>query len=63
MTAEVQRRPKAAKTESLRGQYRGILGRPTLSDQEVDEIRKHVIRLAQTICAKVWGKRVDWHDN
>jgi hypothetical protein len=50
---------KPTKSERRRDQYRRILAQQDLSNQEVDEMRKHVIRLAQTICAKVWGKRVD----
>jgi hypothetical protein len=55
MTTDRQQKPR--KTEWPREQYLRILGRPTLSDQVVDEMRRHVIRLAQTICEHVWGKR------
>jgi hypothetical protein len=38
-------------------QYRQLLNRPRLSDQEIEAMRKHIILLAQTICEHVWGKK------
>jgi hypothetical protein len=37
--------------------YRRMLRTPELTDQEIDDMRKHVIRLAQVLCEHVWGKR------
>jgi hypothetical protein len=37
--------------------YRRILKMPNLSNKEIDEIRKSLIFLAQTICEYVWGKK------
>ena len=45
------------KSARMREVYRKILQPPDLSDQEIDEMRKHVIQLAQTLCEHVWGKR------
>lgn len=50
-----KRRPR--ETE-LRGRYREILGRPRLSDAQIDQMRAHVRLLAQAICEHVWGKKV-----
>jgi hypothetical protein len=41
----------------LRQRYRKVLGWKTLLDQDVDEMRTHIIRLAETISEHVWGKR------
>jgi hypothetical protein len=41
----------------MRDAYRRALQRPDLSDREIDEMRLHVIRLAQALCEHVWGKR------
>lgn len=38
--------------------YREILAMPELAEREIDEMRTHVIRLAQTICEHVWGKKL-----
>jgi len=37
--------------------YRKILKMPRLSDKEIEEMRKGLILLAQTICEHVWGKK------
>lgn len=37
--------------------YRAILSMPDLTQNEIDETRKHVRLLAQTICEHVWGKK------
>jgi hypothetical protein len=49
---------KDNKSAKVQGQYRKILGRPALTDREIEEMRKHIIRLAQTVCEHVWGKRL-----
>jgi hypothetical protein len=50
-SAKDERRPR------LREQYRILTGQATLSDQQVEEMRRNVIRLAQSICEHAWGKR------
>ena len=37
--------------------YRRILMMPDLTNKEIDEMRKHLGLLAQTICEHVWGKK------
>jgi hypothetical protein len=37
--------------------YRCILNAPDLTNKEIDEMRKHLGLLAQTICEHVWGKK------
>jgi len=46
-----------AKSARLRDAYCKLVQKPHLSDQQVDEMRKHVSQLARTICEHVWGKR------
>jgi hypothetical protein len=41
----------------MRDVYRRMLRTPDLTDKEIDEMRKHVIGLAQAVCEHVWGKR------
>jgi len=38
--------------------YRAVLAMPDLTQKEIDEMRKHLRLLAQTICEHVWGKKV-----
>lgn len=47
------RRPRK---EDIYDKYRRLLKRPNLTKAEIDDMRKHVILLAQTICEHVWGK-------
>lgn len=51
-------RSKTKKEESIYDKYRGILERPHLTDKKIDEIRKHIGLLAQTICEHVWGEKL-----
>ena len=37
--------------------YRRILKMPKLEDKEIDEMRKNLSLLAQTICENLWGKK------
>jgi hypothetical protein len=37
--------------------YRRILGMPDLSKKKIDEMRKYLGLIAQTICEQVWGKK------
>ena len=36
--------------------YRRVLQAPGLSDQQIEDMRKHVVQLAQTLCEHVWSK-------
>jgi hypothetical protein len=45
------------KSARMRDVYRKILQTRDLSDQEIDDVREHMIQLAQTLCEHVWGKR------
>ncbi len=38
-------------------QYRLILGKPELTNKEIDELRKYLGLLSQAICEHVWGKK------
>jgi hypothetical protein len=44
------------RTRKIHELYRRVLGRPALTDREIEEMRKHLIRLAETLCEHVWGK-------
>lgn len=48
---------KLRRRENIHDAYRRILEMPQLTDKEIDEMRKHVVLLAQTICEHVWGKK------
>ena len=48
---------KRNKKKDIRDQYRELLKLPELTDSEIEEIRKPMILLAQTICEHVWGKK------
>ena len=37
--------------------YRRILKMPKLEDKEIDEMRKNLSLLVQTICEYIWGKK------
>ena len=38
-------------------EYRRILKMPDLSNKKIEEMRKYLGLLAQTICEHVWGKK------
>jgi hypothetical protein len=38
-------------------QYRRLLKRPHLTGRDIVAMRRGMIRLAQTICEHVWGKK------
>jgi len=52
-----ERARSGAKSTWVRNVYRKLLRKPDLSDNEIDEMRQRVIRLAQALCEHVWGKR------
>lgn len=45
------------KKKDIYDKYRRILEMPDLSDKEVEEMRKNLKLIAQTICEYVWGKK------
>lgn len=49
--------PKKKKRPNIYDKYRRILKMPNLSNKEIDEMRKNLSFLAQTICEHVWGKK------
>jgi len=59
MPGDRPKKPRRLDTKlaRMRDAYRKMLRRPNLTDQEIDEIRQCVIRIAQALCEHVWGKR------
>lgn len=55
MAAEKPREGK--KSSTVHERYRAVLGRPALADREIEEMRKHIVRLARTVCEHAWGKK------
>ena len=49
---------RKARHNKLHDKYRELLKQPGLTAEQIEEMRKHVILLAQTICEHVWGKKV-----
>ena len=45
------------KAKDIYDKYREFLKKPDLKNKEIDEMRKNIILLAQTICEHVWGKK------
>ena len=43
--------------DTIHERYRRLLRRPALRAEHIESMRKHLIRLAQTICEHVWGKK------
>lgn len=49
--------PKRRKRPDIYDEYRRILKMPDLSNKKIEEMRKNLVFLAQTICEHIWGKR------
>jgi hypothetical protein len=49
--------PKRKKRPDIYAKYRGILKMPDLSNKSIDEMRKNLGLIAQTICEHVWKKK------
>lgn len=49
--------PKKEKRPDIYDKYWSILKTPNLSNKKIDEMRKNLIFLAQTICEHVWKKK------
>lgn len=49
--------PKKKKRPDIYDKYRSILKMPDLTNKEIDEMRKNLIFLSQTICEHVWGEK------
>ena len=45
------------KKKDILNEYRLVLKKPNLSNKEVEEMRKNLRLIAQTICEHVWGKK------
>ena len=52
-----KRRRRKTRQSKIHEKYRQLLKRPGLTAEQIEEMRKHVILLAQTICEHVWGKK------
>jgi DNA-binding transcriptional regulator YiaG len=51
-------KPKREKEKQISMEtYRRILKMPNLTNKEIEEMRKYLNLLAQTICEHVWGKK------
>jgi hypothetical protein len=54
----MKKRRKNKLRRDIDQEYRAILAMPNLTQKEIDEMRKHLHLLAQSICEHVWGKKV-----
>jgi hypothetical protein len=52
-----ERKIKKSSRNDIYNKYRRILKMSDLSKAEIDEMRKNLIFLAQTLCEHVWGKK------
>jgi len=52
-----ERKNKKSNRTDIYDKYRCVLKMPDLSKKEINEMRKNLIFLAQTICEHVWGKK------
>lgn len=50
-------RKNKRKKKDIYDKYRQILKMPDLKNREIEEMRKNLMLLAQTICEHVWGKK------
>jgi len=48
---------KRKRKRDIYSKYRRILRMPSLTNEEIDEMRKHLGLLARTICEHVWGEK------
>jgi hypothetical protein len=53
----INRAKEESKKPDIYEKYRRILNTPSLTNKEIDEMRKHLTLLAQTICEHVWRKK------
>ena len=51
------KRKAPQKKKDILNEYRRVLGKPNLSDKKVEEMRKNLRLIAQTICEHVWGEK------
>ena len=49
---------RKARHSKLYDNYRKLLRQPGLTAEQIEEMRKHVILLAHTVCEHVWGKKL-----
>lgn len=53
----MSKRTPRKKKNSIYDEYREVFEMPELTDRQIDEFRKPMILLAQTICEHVWGQK------
>lgn len=53
----MKRHARKNKQRGIYDRYRELLKAHDLTKKEIDTIRRHVQRLARTICEHVWGKK------
>lgn len=52
-----KRAKNKGRNRNIYDKYRQILKMPDLTNKEIDEMRKYISLIAQTICEYVWGKK------
>jgi hypothetical protein len=55
---QISKRTRSGTKIRMSDVYRRVLRKPHLTEKEVDDMRRHVIRLAQALCEHVWGKGI-----
>jgi len=53
----IKRAKEERRKTDIYDRYRRILNMPRLTNKKIDEMRKYLTLLAQTICEHVWGKK------
>jgi len=53
----IKRAKEKRRKADIYEKYRRILNMPRLTNKEIEEMRKHLTLLAQTICEHVWGEK------
>jgi len=54
---EMAKNAPKMKKKDICDEYRRVLEKPDLSNKKVEEMRKNLRLIAQTICEHVWGKK------
>jgi len=53
-----ERKSKNSSRDDIYDKYRRILKMPNLTKEEIDEIRKNLRLICQSICEHIWGKKL-----